>query len=143
MGLTIEGGATCSVFANAFIFVCNLPLSEKLGTYYSAGLRFKRHYQSPDDILICETSPFDFLVSAHLPTISFEDVTFKCDDGTKMLVNLVIPAGGGSGKNLGIIVIHEAYGLNNQIRRVAKKYADNGFVGIAPNLFSRNSDLMK
>jgi carboxymethylenebutenolidase len=69
-------------------------------------------------------------------------VTFKCDDGTKMLANLVIPAGGGSGKDPGIIVIHEAYGLNNQIRGVAKKYADNGFVVIAPNLFSRNSDLM-
>ena len=42
----------------------------------------------------------------------------------------------------GIIVIHEAYGLNNQIRGVAKRYAEQGFVALAPNLFSRFGDVM-
>ena len=39
-------------------------------------------------------------------------------------------------------MIHEAYGLNPQIRGVAKRYAEKGFVAIAPNLFSGNSDVM-
>jgi carboxymethylenebutenolidase len=42
----------------------------------------------------------------------------------------------------GIIVIHEAYGLNNQIRGVAKRYAEQGYVVLAPNLFSRFGDVM-
>ena len=42
----------------------------------------------------------------------------------------------------GIIVIHEAYGLNNQIRGVAKRYAEQGFVALAPNLFSRFGEVM-
>jgi carboxymethylenebutenolidase len=48
----------------------------------------------------------------------------------------------GSNRQPGIIVIHEAYGLNQQIRGVAKRYAEQGFVTIAPDLFTRNSDIM-
>ena len=58
-----------------------------------------------------------------------------------MLACLAAPAESG-GKSPGVIVIHEAYGLNPQIRGVAKRYAEKGFVAIAPNLFSRNSDVM-
>jgi carboxymethylenebutenolidase len=48
----------------------------------------------------------------------------------------------GAKKSPGVIVIHEAYGLNQQIRGVARRYAEHGFVAIAPHLFSRNADLM-
>ncbi len=41
-----------------------------------------------------------------------------------------------------IIVIHEAYGLNNQIKGVTRRYAEEGFVAVAPNLFARNADIM-
>jgi len=41
-----------------------------------------------------------------------------------------------------IIVIHEAWGLNDQIRSVAERYAEEGFVALAPHLFVRNSDLL-
>ncbi len=58
-----------------------------------------------------------------------------------MLAAVATPADS-RGKSPGVIVIHEAYGLNPQIRGVAKRYAENGFVAIAPNLFSRNSDVM-
>jgi carboxymethylenebutenolidase len=58
-----------------------------------------------------------------------------------MLACLATPAES-AGKSPGVIVIHEAYGLNPQIRGVAKRYAEHGFVAIAPNLFSRNSDVM-
>jgi carboxymethylenebutenolidase len=46
-------------------------------------------------------------------------------------------------KTPGIIVIHEAFGLNEQIRGVAMRYAEQGFVAIAPNLFSRHGDVME
>ena len=41
-----------------------------------------------------------------------------------------------------IIVIHEAWGLNEQIKGVTRRYANEGFVAIAPNLFTRHSDLL-
>lgn len=60
-----------------------------------------------------------------------------------MLSCLVMPTEAGAAKKSpAVIVIHEAYGLNEQIRGVARRYAEKGFVAIAPNMFSRNSDLM-
>jgi carboxymethylenebutenolidase len=57
-----------------------------------------------------------------------------------MLACLATPSG--EKKSPGVIVIHEAFGLNQQIRGVARRYAEQGFVAVAPNLFSRNSDIM-
>jgi carboxymethylenebutenolidase len=72
--------------------------------------------------------------------LASKDVTFELADDTNMLACLATPEV--EKKSPGIIVIHEAYGLNDQIRGVARRYADNGFVALAPHLFSRNSDLM-
>jgi len=41
-----------------------------------------------------------------------------------------------------IVVIHEAWGLNEQIKGVTRRYANEGFAAIAPNLFTRHSDLL-
>jgi carboxymethylenebutenolidase len=46
------------------------------------------------------------------------------------------------GNHPGIIVIHEAFGLNQQIRGVARRYAQEGYVTVSPNLFTRNGDIM-
>lgn len=46
-----------------------------------------------------------------------------------------------AGKYPGIIVVHEAWGLNLQIRGVADRYAEQGFVAVAPHLFSREKEL--
>jgi len=67
-----------------------------------------------------------------------QDTTFKCADGTGMVAFISRP----KGKYPGIIVIHEAFGLNEQIRGVARRYAREGYVTIAPHLFSRNGDIM-
>jgi carboxymethylenebutenolidase len=40
-----------------------------------------------------------------------------------------------------IIVVHEAWGLNQQIKGVCDRYAKEGFTVIAPHLFSREKDL--
>ena len=41
-----------------------------------------------------------------------------------------------------IVVIHEAWGLNEQIKGVTRRYANEGFVAVAPNLFTSHSDLL-
>ena len=68
-----------------------------------------------------------------------QDTTFTCADGTKMVAFVSRPK---DGKYPGIIVIHEAFGLNEQIRGVARRYAREGYVTIAPHLFARNGDIM-
>ena len=68
-----------------------------------------------------------------------EDTKFNCADGTMMPAFISRPK---DGEYPGIIVIHEAFGLNDQIRGVAKRYASEGYATIAPNLFTRNGDVM-
>jgi carboxymethylenebutenolidase len=68
-----------------------------------------------------------------------QDTTFNCADGTAMTAFISRPT---DGKYPGIIVIHEAFGLNAQIRGVATRYAKEGYATIAPNLFTRNADVM-
>lgn len=35
----------------------------------------------------------------------------------------------------GVVVLHEAFGLNDDIRRIADRFAANGYVALAPHLF--------
>lgn len=64
--------------------------------------------------------------------------------------NLTIPAPGGfempaalarpseaDAPRPGVIVVHEMFGLNDDIRRIAARFADAGYVAIAPDLFAR------
>ena len=39
----------------------------------------------------------------------------------------------------GMIVIHEIWGLNDDIRRIAARFADNGYVAVAPDLYSNGN----
>jgi carboxymethylenebutenolidase len=68
-----------------------------------------------------------------------QDTAFECADGSMMSAFVSRPE---HGKYPGIIVIHEAFGLNEQIRGVARRYAREGYVTIAPNLFARNGGIM-
>ncbi|MDE2988759.1 MAG: dienelactone hydrolase family protein [Chloroflexota bacterium] len=36
----------------------------------------------------------------------------------------------------GVLVLHELFGLNDDIRRIAHRFADNGYVALAPDLYS-------
>src|SRR5215471_9605732 len=48
----------------------------------------------------------------------------------------------GEGPFPGIVVIHEAYGLNENIKDIARRFADQGYVALAVDLFaSRNHAL--
>jgi carboxymethylenebutenolidase len=71
--------------------------------------------------------------------IKGQDTSFKCADGTMTSAFVAKPK---DGEWPGLIIIHEAFGLNDQIRGVARRYAQEGYVTIAPHLFTRNGDIM-
>jgi carboxymethylenebutenolidase len=70
---------------------------------------------------------------------SSETSKFKCFDGAVMTCYVAAPKT--KTPNPAIIVVHEAWGLNTQIKGVADRYAQQGFVAVAPHLFSRQKDL--
>jgi carboxymethylenebutenolidase len=68
-----------------------------------------------------------------------QTVNFKCFDGADMTTYIATPKS--EGPRPAIIIVHEAWGLNEQIKGVANRFAQHGFVGVAPHLFSRDKDL--
>jgi len=64
-----------------------------------------------------------------------ENVTLKIADGTAMTAYTALPLGGG--KLPGLLVFQEAFGVNEHIRDVTRRFAKAGFVAIAPELFHR------
>jgi carboxymethylenebutenolidase len=70
---------------------------------------------------------------------SSRNVTIKCSDGADMIAHVATP--NAEGQHPAILVVHEAWGLNEQIKGVANRYAEQGFVAIAPHLFCREKDL--
>lgn len=63
-----------------------------------------------------------------------EDVTFA-SDGAVIHAYLARPRE--TGRRPGIIVVHEAFGLVEHIRDIARRFANIGFTALAPNLYSR------
>ena len=61
------------------------------------------------------------------------DITFKRPDGQDCAGYLVEPKGGASAP--GIVVIQEWWGLNEQIKGVAKRYAALGYRVLVPDLY--------
>jgi len=64
-----------------------------------------------------------------------EMVSFPANGGTAGGY-LAVPA---SGKGPGVIVIQEWWGLNDQIKEVCDRYASEGFVALAPDLYRGNA----
>ena len=66
-----------------------------------------------------------------------EKVVLNVSDGTTMAAYVARPD---SEKNHpGILVFQEAFGVNGHIRNVAERFAREGFVAIAPELFHRTA----
>jgi carboxymethylenebutenolidase len=70
--------------------------------------------------------------------IGTADVTFR-SGGDTLTGYLARPREGSA--HPGIIVIHEAYGLVDLIKDVARRFASLGYVALAPDLHSRASNL--
>jgi len=68
-------------------------------------------------------------------------VTDKVDlsvaDGTRMNAYVARPAG--TGKHPGLLLFQEAFGVNHHIRCVGDRFAAEGYVVIAPELFHRTA----
>lgn len=45
-------------------------------------------------------------------------------------------AAGGGGPHPGVVVLHESFGLNDDIRRIASRFAAEGYAALAPDLYS-------
>lgn len=63
-------------------------------------------------------------------------VTFEGEED-RLAGFLALPEG--EGQLPGIVVIHEAYGLNENIRDVARRFAANGYAAFAVDLFANRS----
>ena len=61
------------------------------------------------------------------------DLTFPAADGHPMRAAYAAPQDGA--KHPGLIVIHEIFGLNDDIRRITGKVADLGYAALAPDLY--------
>lgn len=62
-------------------------------------------------------------------------LTLTVADGTTMPAFLARPRGSGNGR--GLLVFQEAFGVNDHIRDVTKRFARVGYTAIAPALFHR------
>jgi len=65
------------------------------------------------------------------------DLTFDAGTGRSLRAFVAEPAGVADGTlapSPAVIVVHEAMGLNDDIRRIASRFADNGYVTLAPDL---------
>src|SRR5580658_11314739 len=69
--------------------------------------------------------------------ISGEYVQLSVNDGTTMRAWVARPKE--KGENPGLLVFQEAFGVNAHIRDVAGRFAREGFVAIAPELFHRTA----
>jgi len=66
-----------------------------------------------------------------------EDLTFSGAGGTPINGYLARPADTDSAKRPGLIVIHEAMGLNEHVRDVANRFANLGYVALGVDLYTR------
>lgn len=62
-------------------------------------------------------------------------ITLDVDDHTTMQAFVIRPAS--AGRKPGLILFQEAYGVNDHIRDVAARFAAQGFIVIAPELYHR------
>jgi carboxymethylenebutenolidase len=62
------------------------------------------------------------------------DLTIPAPGGRPLVGALAVPEG--DGPHPGMVVLHEAYGLNDDIRRHTARFAGAGYVALAPDLYS-------
>ena len=67
-----------------------------------------------------------------------EPVSFAGAGGDPIAGHLAVPATP-AGARPAIIVIHEAFGLNDHIRDVTRRFAGAGYTALAPDLYSRET----
>jgi len=74
-----------------------------------------------------------------MPT-SGERVDVRTPDGAGLRAELFLPAG--EGPHPGVVVLHESFGLNDDIRRIAGRFAQAGYAALAPDLYSHGTRIV-
>ncbi len=69
------------------------------------------------------------------PDIQSETIQYPSQDGTPISAYYSRPAA--SGSYPGVVVIMEAFGLNDHIEDVARRFAEQGYLAIAPDIYTR------
>jgi len=72
-----------------------------------------------------------------MSSVRTEKVKLQVGDGTSMDAHVAMPEGGE--KLPGLMVFQEAFGVNAHIREVAERFAAQGYITIAPELFHRTA----
>jgi carboxymethylenebutenolidase len=66
------------------------------------------------------------------------DVTLP--DGGELRAELFTPEG--RGPHPGVVVLHESFGLNDDIRRIARQFADAGYAALTPDLYTHGTRIV-
>jgi carboxymethylenebutenolidase len=69
-----------------------------------------------------------------------EQLDVMLADGGVLRAELFLPDG--TGPYPGVLVLHESFGLNDDIRRIARQFADAEYVALAPDLYSHGSRIV-
>lgn len=73
-----------------------------------------------------------------MPATTTEDVRFPVAGGREMRAALALPPGHRPGdRHPGVLVVHEIWGLNDDIRSIAARFASLGYAALAPDLYDR------
>lgn len=72
-----------------------------------------------------------------MPQIDAQKITLAVSDGTEMGAYVARPPG--QKKRAGILILQEAFGVNEHIRDVCRRVAGQGYVALAPELFHRTA----
>jgi carboxymethylenebutenolidase len=73
------------------------------------------------------------------PLAVVHEIVVPLPDGDRVPAALALPDGvaaGGRASGSGVIVVHEAIGLNDDIRRIARRFADAGYPTLAPDFLA-------
>jgi carboxymethylenebutenolidase len=69
-----------------------------------------------------------------------ERLDVETPDGASLRAELFLPAG--EGPHPGVVVLHESFGLNDDIRRIAARFAQAGYAALAPDLYSHGTRIV-
>lgn len=71
----------------------------------------------------------------YLPDVQSSMMQYPSQDGTPINAYFSRPAA--AGRYPGVVVIMEAFGLNDHIKDVARRFAEQGYLAIAPDMYTR------
>jgi carboxymethylenebutenolidase len=73
-----------------------------------------------------------------------EEISIPLPEGGTLASELFLPSASSSSSEPypAVLVLHESFGLNDDIRRIARRFADEGYVALAPDLFSHGTRIV-